>query len=55
MKVLESGQPIRRVKVKEGRIGALTDAIEAINEADVIVMGPGSYIQAIFQTYWLME
>jgi len=47
IKVLESGQNIVKVRAKEGRIEALTDAIEAINEADIIVMGPGSLYTSI--------
>lgn len=47
VKVLESGQNIRKVRTKENNITALTDAVEAISEADIIVMGPGSLYTSI--------
>ncbi len=47
VKVLESGQAISKISTKESQIPALSDAIEAIEEADIIVMGPGSLYTSI--------
>ncbi len=47
VKVLETGQRIESISVKEKNVRALPDAIEAIADADVIVLGPGSLYTSI--------
>ncbi len=47
VKVLESGQSIRKIRTKERHIKPLSDAIKAIEEADILVMGPGSLYTSI--------
>lgn len=47
VKVLETGQSIRKIGVKEKHIKPLADAIKAIEDADILVMGPGSLYTSI--------
>jgi len=47
VRVLETGQMIHKVTTKENNVKALPDAIKAIEEADIVVMGPGSLYTSI--------
>lgn len=45
--ITRAGKTIRRVYLRPGRVPSLQDALEAIRDADLIVLGPGSLYTSV--------
>lgn len=53
--ISKSGSPIRRVKLIPDNVKPVAEAIAAINEADIILLGPGSLFTSIIPNLLVTE